>query len=131
MNKNSPEYVGNIFISKQQSESIRLIQNFVDKNTSVKERIFFFSNEPAMYLFVNRLSPTRFDLPEVANTKEKRLEIVRALEKNKTKYIVEDTKAWSVDDINNRARLPEVVEYIQKNYSKKRLGQYIIYLRDN
>jgi hypothetical protein len=124
-----PNRIDNIIVSKSQYKSIRIIQEFISKNTKQTDKVFFFSNEPAMYSLVDRLNPNRFDLPEVANTKEKRLEIIASLEKDKTKYVIEDTKAYSVDDINNRVRLPEVFSYIQRKYTKKIVGQYIVYVR--
>jgi len=121
--------IGNVFISKNQAEEIQFIQKFVNENTNKNDKLFFLSNNPGMYLLINRVSPTRFDLPEVANTKEKRLEIIKDLEKDKTKYIIEYTKAYDVDDISNRVRLPEVMDYIMLNYDVSQIGQFIIYTR--
>lgn len=127
--KNSPKYVGFVAISPVQAKTIRTIQNFVEKNTKDTDTIFFFNNEPMMYLFVRRTNPTRYDLPEVANIKEKRLEVLNDLIKDQTKFIIDDTEAWSVDDISNRQRLPEVTRYIEGNYEKKFLDNFIIYIR--
>ena len=67
-------------------------------------------------------------MPLLAFSREKRLEIVSSLRKQKPEYILEDTKAWAVDDGSDRRRLPEVVAYIEKYYQKKStLGQYAIY----
>lgn len=127
--KNSPKYVGNVTISSSQTKAILTLQNFIDKNTKLTDAVFFFNNEPMMYLLVNRDNPTRYDLPEVAITKEKRLEMLNDLIKNRTRYIIDDTQAWSVDNVSNRQRLPEVYEYMQKVYNKRRLDNFIIYTR--
>jgi hypothetical protein len=130
IHKNNPDFVGNIQISSEQKNSIKIIQDFVDKNVGKDEKIFFFSNEPIMYLMVNRRNPSIYDLPEVASLKEKRMELLNSLKIDETRYIIEDTKAWDLDEISNRRRLPEVYEYIVDNYNSRRLGQYIIYERN-
>ncbi len=127
--KNSPKYVGNVTISSSQTKAILTLQNFIDENTKLTDTVFFFNNEPMMYLMVNRDNPTRYDLPEVAVTKEKRLEMLNDLIENRTRYIIDDTQAWSVDNVSNRRRLPEVYEYMQKEYNKRKLDNFIIYTR--
>ncbi len=125
----NPPGVGNILISKEQEKNIKIIQNFIRENTSTQEKIYFLSNNPGLYFLVNRVSPSRFDLPGTANTRDRRVELVKDLENDKTKYIIEDTNAYLVDGISNRTRLPEVMDYIRLNYDVSRLGPYIIYTR--
>lgn len=129
--KNNPSYIGNVFISSSQKKDIQTMQNFVWTNTKPTDTIFFLGNEPMMYLLVNRDNPSRFDLPEVANTLEKRLELLNALQKDKTEYIIYDTKSWDVDGVSNMQRLPEVMKYIRSSYEERTLGSYIIYYRKN
>jgi len=119
----------NIKISKEQMNDITQIKDLINKKTNSGERVFFFSNNPGLYLIVNRLSPTRFDLPEVANNKSKRLEIIDNIENNKTKYIIDYKKAYKVDGISNQTRLPEVMEYIKENYNVSKEGNFVIYTR--
>jgi hypothetical protein len=69
-----------------------------------------------MYLLVNRSNPTRYDLPFIANTLEKRLEVLSSLERTRPKYIFENTLAWAVDGVDNRTRLPEVYAFIKQHY---------------
>ncbi|MDP3941905.1 MAG: hypothetical protein Q8Q49_06380 [bacterium] len=128
--KNNPKYVGPIFISAPQAKSFFTIQNFIEKNTLPTDAVFFIGNEPVMYLIVNRSNPARFDIPEVASIKEKRLEIVNNLTRDKTKYIIDDSQAWSADEVSNWQRLPEVRSYILKNYTPRRLENFTIYERD-
>jgi hypothetical protein len=127
--KYSPRYVGFVSLSNSQKKSILTIQNFIEKNTSPGDTVFFFNNEPIMYMLVNRENPNRFDLPEVAITKDKRLEILNSLIKEKPKYIIDDTQAWSVDGVSNRQRLPEVIQFIERYYQKKKLDNFIIYTK--
>ena len=129
--RNNPMYVGPVAISSKQRESIMTIQGFIHEHTEPSERVFFLSNTPMMYMLVSRNNPTRFDLPEVANTKEKRLEVLADLIDDQTKYIIDDTEAWDVDGISNRRRLPEITEYLEKNYIKARLDNFIIYTKKN
>lgn len=128
--KNNPKFVGSIFISPGQAKMIRTMKDFIDKNTKENDKVFFFSNSAMMYLLVQRENPTLYDLPEVANTVEKRREVLNSLKKDRTKYIIYDTLAYSVDGVSNRMRLPEVFDYIKKNYSKTKLKNFIIYTRN-
>lgn len=129
--KDPPPNVGGIQIPQEQKNDIIQIQKFIWSNTASNDEIFFLSNNPGLYYLVDRISPTRFDLPEVANTKNKRLEIISDLEKDKTKYVIDYEKAYKVDGISNQVRLPEVIKYIEKNYSKSRLNNFVIYTRKN
>jgi hypothetical protein len=111
--------LGHISISNTQKNYIQSVQKFIRENTVSSDYVFFLTDEPMMYMFVDRLNPTRFDLPFVGNTMDKRLEILQSLKNKKPKYIIEDTKAWAVDGINNRQRLPEVSSYINSNYFRR------------
>lgn len=126
INKNNPKYIGNIYISDKQKEHIWTIQNFVAKNVSQKDNIFFFNDEPMMYLLINKVNPARYDLPFIANTKDKRLEILNSFINKPPKYIIEDKDVWSVDGIGSAIRLPEVFYFINANYVKSTLTKGII-----
>lgn len=117
--KDNPKNVGPISISTNQKEYIEFMQNFIWQNTTIDDQIFFLSNEPMMYLLVNRINLTRFDLPYMANTIDKRLEIRDDLNRKLPKYIFQNTKEWNVDEVSNEQRLPEVMEFINNNYSKR------------
>jgi hypothetical protein len=73
-----------------------------------------------MYLVADRVSPSRFNLPEVINSKAKRYELINDLERSKTKYIIYNTSSWDVDGVSNMERLPEVMHYISENYFKEK-----------
>lgn len=126
--RDNPKGVGPILISNTQKEKIKNMQNFISENTTREEKVFFVNDEPMMYLLVDRSNPTRFDLPYIANTKEKRMEILNDLIEKKPKYIFENIDAWAVDGISNIRRLPEIVEFLKKNYTKETLiGNAIVY----
>ncbi len=108
--------VGFLNISKQQTKKIILYQKFISKNTSVNDYIFLFNDTPSIYMLVDRVNPTKFDLPFIGNRMEKRMDMVRDLTTNKPKYIFIDKDAWPVDGISNKVRLPEVYDFIKTNY---------------
>jgi hypothetical protein len=126
-NRYNIPYLGPIVISKKQAESFLLFQKFVDSHTKMQDKIFIFSNDPMLYFLADRLGPTKYDLTEVANTKEERLALLHDLMLNKPKYIFYDTQSYSVDGLSNYTRLPEVASFIKSNYAKNTLGNYIVY----
>lgn len=113
---NNPERVGFLSISENQKRKIVFFQKYIAKNTMRSDYIFLFNDEPSIYMLVDRVNPTNYDLPFIANTKEKRLEMLVSLIKNKPKYVFMDNDVWAVDGISNIMRLPEVYSYIKKNY---------------
>lgn len=127
--KNNPDFVGPIYISEKQQREIKTVHDFINKNTNSNDKIFLLNDEPALYLFIKRYNPTRYDLPYIAHTKEKRLEILSDLQNIKPKYIVEDKNAWPVDEVGNRRRLPEIIQYLQKNYVKEATIDNFIFYR--
>ena len=113
----NPDRVGFLNISNSQKRKIIFFQKFVDKNTEKQDYIFLFNDEPSIYMLVDRVNPTMFDLPFIGNTLSKRQDIVSSLRRNSPKYIFIDMDVWAIDGISNFRRLPEVYTYIGKNYS--------------
>lgn len=126
INKNNFSQTSFLSVSLSQKKYMDKIENFVMLNTTSSDKIFFLTDEPGMYMLVNRVNPTRFDLPFIASSKDKRLEIVYSLQLNMPKYIIEDKNAWDVDGISNEIRLPEVMGFINFNYKKSQLTDKII-----
>lgn len=122
--------VGDIAITKNQYNYLKSIKEYVINNTSESDFVFFLSNEPFLYYLTDRVNPTRFDLPYIAHTKEKRFEMLRDLENHKPKLIFYDTASWPVDEVDNKKRLPEIVNFISKHYKKKTLdkGRVEVYI---
>ena len=116
--KNTPKRIGNINVSDAQLTQIVKIQNFTSKNTKQSQPVFFYSDVPGMYMLVDRVNPTRYDLPFIASTKNKRYEMLQDFIDVKPAFIFEDTSRWAVDGVNNRQRLPEIALFINKNYKK-------------
>jgi MFS family permease len=124
------KFVGPIAISGAQNRQFLFIQNFINKNVKHAQTIFFLGNEPVMYLVADRVSPSRFNLPEVINSRAKRYELINDLERSKTKYIIYNTSSWDVDGVSNMERLPEVMHYISENYTKTINSGFVIYKRN-
>jgi hypothetical protein len=117
-------------ISSNQAKDIVSLQKYFYDNSQTTDQIYLLNNIPAFYFLLNRENATMYDLPLLAGSKQKRLEIVAALERNKPKYIIEDTKAWAVDDISDKKRMPEVFDYVKGHYIfAHKVEHYIIYKR--
>ena len=115
-------------ISKGQAQDILMLQDFFSKNTKSTDTIFIFNNLPALYFLLDRENPTYYDLPFLAYSREKRMEIISQLKRSSPKFIIEDKDSWAVDGVSDRQRLPEVITYIQTQYQKKtQLGHFILY----
>lgn len=114
----NPKFVGPILISESQIKYFRDLQNFIDNNTKIKDKIFILSDEPMLYLILNRDNATKYVLPYLADLKPMRNELVREIKNNKPKFILYNRKVWSVDNISNLIRLPEAIQYINQNYSE-------------
>lgn len=120
--------VAPIAISKSQANDIFVLQDFFNNNTKKTDTIFVFNNLPALYFLLDRENSTQYDLPLLANSREKRLGIVSELRHNPPLFIIEDKNAWAVDGVSDRKRLPEVVDYIKKQYFKfKTIYHFILY----
>lgn len=104
-------------LSASQNEYVANIQKLTSSLSLPSDPVFFFNNEPMMYVYTMKKNPTRYDLPFIASAEEKRLEIVNSLSVSPPSLVIVSHKTWDVDDINNIRRLPEVWEFIQKHYT--------------
>lgn len=116
--KNIPLF-GRVSVPDSQLSYVKEIDYYIQKNTGKNDYIFFLSNEPAMYFFADRLNPTRYDLPYIPITIEKRYEVLKDIREKKPKLIFFNNESWPVDGISNKQRLPEVLDFIERHYSKK------------
>lgn len=115
---NNINTIGIINISSMQKKHFKIIRNFISKNTKKSDYVFFFNDEPMMYLLVDRINPTKYDLPFIANTKEKRLNLLNDLTVNNPRFIIKDKSTWDVDNVSNEKRQPEIVQFIKENYKQ-------------
>ncbi len=120
--------VAPISITETQAHDIEILQRFIEKTSKPSDSIFLLNNLPGLYFLLDRENPTKYDFPLLAILKEDRVQLVTMLSQNKPIYIIEDLKAWQVDEVSDRTRLPEVVEYMNKNYSLfTKLDHFLIY----
>ncbi len=92
------------------------VKKLIESNSSPSDTIFVFDNEPMVYMFTSRMNPTRYDLPFLASSREKRLEILSSFISYPPTLIIKSHKAWDVDEVSNKVRLPEVWRFIENNY---------------
>lgn len=124
-------FVGATSVSYLQETELLKVTDYINKNTLPSDNVFFLGNEPLMYLITNRGNPTRYDIPVVANTKEKRLEVLNDILADKTKVVIFNHNSWSVDGISNIRRIPELMEHLEKNYHKSEIGSLTVYTIKN
>lgn len=128
---NSVRKVQPLSISQTQAYDIIKLQDFINKNTQETDQIFIFNNLPALYFLLNRENATRYDLPLLANSQDKRFEIVSSLINNPPKFIIKNKKAWAVDEVNDEDRLPEIVDFIKQNYHQSNtIESFVIFSKN-
>jgi hypothetical protein len=107
---------GGIFFYPGIARSILEIKSFLDTYAKNETFIYFFPNEAAYYFLFDKQNPTRYAIAYFAITTKQRMELISDLEKHKTKFIIYSRNTWRVDNINEFIQVPEVVNYIIKNY---------------
>jgi hypothetical protein len=136
---------GNVFIPLQQAEHITKVVNYLKAHTLPSESIYVFPHEAFYYFFTQRNCPTRFPIAiSACYNVMYRKEVIRDLEKDKTKYIIYGIDSYRIPDTNpidnekmvptnpivNEKMIPEVVTYIKKNYIvENRFGGTLILRR--
>jgi hypothetical protein len=112
----------------KQQVYLNSVLSFADMYVRGNESVYIISNEPVLYMLMNKPNPTRYDLPYIVITKDKRLEVLSQLIANPPTYIMENTNEWDVDGISNRQRMPEVSTFVDNNYREvKNLGGLRVY----
>lgn len=120
-----------IFLDPATAETLVRIKASLDRYTKERDYVLFFPNEAAYYFLFNRRSPTRYVLSYIAVTREQRLEMVAELEKNRPAYVVYTLDDWRIDGIPENLQVPEVVDYLRRNYSlAEELGPVVILRRN-
>lgn len=126
------ERVKPLGISKSQADDIRKLQDYANKNSQKDDQIFVINNLPALYFLLDRVNSTRFDFPLLAISKKDRFNLIEQLSLNPPVFIIEDIKAWAVDDVSDKKRLPEVYDFVFRNYKfVKQINHYRIYKKIN
>jgi hypothetical protein len=107
---------GDVLFDHSTAETLRKIYNFLETNTTPGEYTYFFPNEAAYYFLFNRNNPTRYFGAYQAVTRKQRCELVLDLEKNRPRYVIYSLDTWRIDNILEDRQVPEVFEYLRKEY---------------
>ncbi|MGZ8868653.1 MAG: hypothetical protein ACXW2P_09945, partial [Thermoanaerobaculia bacterium] len=104
--------------AEEVAHRIRYVSEEIRRLTRRREPIFDFSNQPAFYFFADRRNPTRFYQVPIASPAEFQAEIIRALEKTRTKVILRTSPENfdEFDGVPNNVRAQAVAAYIDDCY---------------
>lgn len=91
---------------------------FLKESLAADESFFTLTSEGVWYYLVDKPCPTRFSDVFYAATDFYQREMVEDLKRNKVKFIIYNNDCWTnlIDGIPTEARLPIVLDYINKNY---------------
>ena len=97
---------------------IQYVSEELRRLTRRREPIFDFSNQPAFYFFADRMNPTRFYQVPIASPPKFQAEIIRALERTKTKVVIRTSpeRFDEFDGVPNDVRAQAVAAYIDDCY---------------
>ena len=104
--------------AEEVAHRVRYVSEEVRRLTRRREPIFDFSNQPAFYFFADRMNPTRFYQVPIASPRQFQAEIIRALERTKTKVILRTSPENydEFDGVPNSVRAQAVAAYIDDVY---------------
>jgi hypothetical protein len=111
----------------------KLVRDYIVTHTDQRDYIYVFPSNPAYYYLTNRQNSSRFYISWFADPQPYTDELMRDLKKNMPKMIVYEDASWmdAPDDISMKDRLPEVSEWIEKNYQHKiKVGNATILTRE-
>lgn len=108
---------GGVPIGEELVGSIAKIGDFLSRNTSPDEYIYFFPNEAGYYFLFDRKNPTRYSFSYQAITTEQREEIIHDLELKKPRFVIYSRRVWLIDNIQPGLQVPELVNYFNKHYT--------------
>ena len=97
---------------------IRYVTEEVRMLTRRRDPVFDFSNQPAFYFFADRMNPTRFYQGPIASPREFQAEIIRDLERTKTKVVLRTSpeRYDEFDGVPNVVRAQAVAAYLDDVY---------------
>lgn len=124
--------LGGVELDGGTAEAIWAIGTFLDGNASREEPVYFFPNEAAYYFLFDRRNPTRFPMAYLAATSAQRTELIADLEEEKPRFVFYSRDTWRVDDIAEQVQVPEVVRYLQGQYSLRAdFGRVVVLERED
>lgn len=110
--------VGGIKIPADQASQIKQVVEYIQSNTAPDETIFDFSSQGSYYFFADRPMASRYHQICYAATEEMQEEVIRDLEKHKTKLIIYTTGGGmdAIDGVKNVDRHPLIAKYLEEKY---------------
>lgn len=114
------ERAGGIQIPEDQVSQVKQVVKYIQSNTSEDDVIFDFSSQGAYYFFANRKSATRYHQIAYAATKSMQEEVIRDLEKSRTKLVILRTGGWfdNIDGVPSADRHPLIAKYLVEHYQE-------------
>lgn len=104
-----------ISISISQANDFNALRDYFT-HIRADKNVYIFNNEPGLYFIIDKINPTRFDLPLLAGSIEKRYQLLNSIKKGDPEYILIDRMAWAVDGVSDQQRMPELHNLISNNY---------------
>ena len=102
----------------------------IQSRTAANEPIWVFPSEALLYFLADRPQPTRFPLAIFAVTRDQRHELIAELQHTEPRWAVVYPDAPLHDRVPYSEAMPEVVEYLQKNYElDNRVGAFLLLRR--
>lgn len=134
---------GNVRTPYHNAQILKALFEFIETNTQKDDKIFIYHWSPALYFYLNRVNPTRFDsLIPLYNTQEQLNEIIEYLKNNPPPLIIQDDYINKIINPNtplscsfpyvSRKKLKDdpVDRFILENYNLvQEIGNFKIFLR--
>jgi len=96
------------------------VSEYIKSHTTAQDHLFVLPADPIYYYLTDRPNSTRFYISWYADPQPYTDQVMRALRKNPPKIVVyQDATPWNAPDgISMKDRLPEVSDWLLKNYPK-------------
>ena len=102
----------------------------IQSRTAANEAIWVFPSEALLYFLADRPQATRFPLAIFAVTRDQRHELIAELQHTQPRWAVVYPDASLHDRIPYSEAMPEVIEYLEKNYEfDNRVGAFLLLRR--
>ncbi len=101
-----------------QSEEMRELRAWLDRELAPDQTFFDFGNEPALYFLMDRRPPVRYCCVPFYEGESHEREVIAALERERppVAILASGTFLDALDTVSNRDRTPLVAEYLDRTY---------------
>jgi len=125
--KNLPKRSDDSWISPETKQ----VKDFIIQHTNKNDKIFAFTSDPFYYYLSQRQNASRFYVSWFADPQPYTDELLNQLKNNKPKLVIYSDSTWmdAPDTVSMAVRIPEVNDWVLKNYPvKKTIGNSILLL---